>query len=771
MKFHFTHGCLLEIETEYNANQQICGKIKMDKNDMDQPRNSSSGVVEAVPVRGGSRVLRSAPGRKPLRIAAGSGSRCDTASATTRKKRLDPPAQVMKIPLTAAVCLPGLSPPGLCIFAEVSDVKTPDMDDIADRMRMDAGEVTLMNHNSIFKTHLLSQTGFSEDQLSLSDHQILPSRRGNLDRSYTCSTRSAAYNPNYYSDNTSSDSFIGSGDLRTFGQSANGQWRNSTPVSGSTLQKSRNSRSLYLETRKTSSGLSNNFTGKSNHHCHVSAYEKSFPIKPVSSPSWSGSCRRNLLSPKKTQRRHISTAEETVQEEEREIYRQLLQMVTGKQFSIAKPTTHFPLHLSRCLSSSKNTLKDPLFKNGNSCATQIVGSDTSSSGSASILTAQEQLSHSVFSLSSYTPDAGTFGSKDSDPVHQPEHDHSLSHQANNLPASNTESEGSDSVILLKVKDSQIPTPSPTFFQAELWIKELTSVYDSRARERLRQIEEQKALALQLQNQRLQEQEHSVHDSVELHLRVPLEKEIPVTIAQETGKKGHKLTDSEDEFPEITEEMEKEIKNVFRNGNQDEVLSEAFRLTITRKDIQTLNHLNWLNDEIINFYMNMLMERSKEKGLPSVHAFNTFFFTKLKTAGYQAVKRWTKKVDVFSVDILLVPIHLGVHWCLAVVDFRKKNITYYDSMGGINNEACRILLQYLKQESIDKKRKEFDTNGWQLFSKKSQEIPQQMNGSDCGMFACKYADCITKDRPINFTQQHMPYFRKRMVWEILHRKLL
>ncbi|XP_054382584.1 sentrin-specific protease 1 isoform X4 [Pongo abelii] len=650
----------------------------------------------------------------------------------------------MKIPLTATICLPGSSPPGLCIFAKVSDVKRLEMDDIADRMRMDAGEVTLVNHNSVFKTHLLPQTGFPEDQLSLSDQQILSSRQGYLDRSFTCSTRSAAYNPSYYSDNPSSDSFLGSGDLRTFGQSANGQWRNSTPSSSSSLQKSRNSRSLYLETRKTSSGLSNIFAGKSNHHCHVSAYEKSFPIKPVPSPSWSGSCRRSLLSPKKTQRRHVSTAEETVQEEEREIYRQLLQMVTGKQFTIAKPTTHFPLHLSRCLSSSKNTLKDSLFKNGNSCASQIIGSDTSSSGSASILTNQEQLSHSVYSLSSYTPDVVAFGSKDSGTLHHPHHHHSVPHQPDNLAASNTQSEGSDSVILLKVKDSQTPTPR-------------TSVYDSRARERLRQIEEQKALALQLQNQRLQEREHSVHDSVELHLRVPLEKEIPVTVAQETQKKGHKLTDSEDEFPEITEEMEKEIKNVFRNGNQDEVLSEAFRLTITRKDIQTLNHLNWLNDEIINFYMNMLMERSKEKGLPSVHAFNTFFFTKLKTAGYQAVKRWTKKVDVFSVDILLVPIHLGVHWCLAVVDFRKKNITYYDSMGGINNEACRILLQYLKQESIDKKRKEFDTNGWQLFSKKSQEIPQQMNGSDCGMFACKYADCITKDRPINFTQhQHSTF---------------
>lgn len=67
---------------------------------------------------------------------------------------------------------------------------------------------------------------------------------------------------------------------------------------------------LFLQTFFFFSGLSNNFTGKSNHHCHVSAYEKSFPIKPVPSPSWSGSCRRNLLSPKKTQRRHISTAEE-----------------------------------------------------------------------------------------------------------------------------------------------------------------------------------------------------------------------------------------------------------------------------------------------------------------------------------------------------------------------------------------------------------------------------------------------------------------------------
>ncbi|XP_071588938.1 LOW QUALITY PROTEIN: sentrin-specific protease 1 [Heliangelus exortis] len=534
------------------------------------------------------------------------------------------------------------------------------------------------------------------------------------------------------------------------GSSANGQWRGlgGPPLGSAPPQKPRLSRGSYLEARKNPSGTATTFVGKSNHHSHVSA----FPIKPLQSPSWSG--RRSLLSPKKTPRRFISTAEETVREEEREIYRQLLQMVTGKQFSTSKPSSLFPFHLSRCSNSSKTLLKEAPSKNSKLFEPPSLAPSPTAT---SILQEQPPHKPSLYSPPLYPP--SIFQSRNS----------AAQQQQENPPAANTQSEGSDSVILLKVKDSRTPAPSLPFFQAELWIKELTSVYDSRARERWRQIEEQKALAQQLQSQRLQE--HSVQDVVDLNLRVPLEKEIPVTVVPEEKEEDGKAAESEEEFPEITEEMEKEIKQVFRGGNQDEVLSEAFRLTITRKDIQTLNNLNWLNDEIINFYMNLLMERSKEKGLPTVHAFNTFFFTKLKTAGYQAVKRWTKKVDIFSVDLLLVPIHLGVHWCLAVVDFRKKTITYYDSMGGINSEACRILLQYLKQESLDKKRKELDTNGWALLSKKSQEIPQQMNGSDCGMFACKYADCITKDKPINFTQQHMPYFRKRMAWEILHRKLL
>ena len=53
--------------------------------------------------------------------------------------------------------------------------------------------------------------------------------------------------------------------------------------------------------------------------------------------------------------------------------------------------------------------------------------------------------------------------------------------------------------------------------------------------------------------------------------------------------------------------------------------------------------------------------------------------KLRAAG---VARWTKKVDVFSQDLLIIPInHDSLHWCLATVDMRSRAISYYDSMRG------------------------------------------------------------------------------------------
>lgn len=200
-----------------------------------------------------------------------------------------------------------------------------------------------------------------------------------------------------------------------------------------------------------------------------------------------------------------------------------------------------------------------------------------------------------------------------------------------------------------------------------------------------------------------------------------------------------------------------------------VIASKFNLNITRRDMLTLSGLNWLNDEVINFYMNLLIERGKLPHQPKTYAFNTFFYPKILKDGQSSVCRWTRKIDLFTYDVICVPIHLGMHWCMAIVDMRRKTVSYYDSMGKPNVQCTEAIFRYLQDEHAEKKGSPFDTKGWQL--KCVRDVPQQMNGSDCGMFSCTYAEFATRNAPFNFSQEDMPYFRRKMVVELMIGELL
>uniref|UniRef100_A0A8C6WMM2 Si:dkey-21c19.3 n=1 Tax=Neogobius melanostomus TaxID=47308 RepID=A0A8C6WMM2_9GOBI len=429
-------------------------------------------------------------------------------------------------------------------------------------------------------------------------------------------------------------------------------------------------------------------------------YEKTFPIKVIQSPT-------NSTSSGRIQRPKLhSTAQESICEDEKEIYRQLLSIVSGGQSSfLHSGNSHAIVRSHRdftsFLMSSRRLLQ---------CSSSPVSveGETSEgfSGSPSLRDVPSQSSSNLHSPVDVCKMANQTWGLDTDITftksYLPTSPSPSVLQDGTSQDTKSSAQDGDSVIIVK---EQKPKPQDharlPCFQAELWIKELTSMYDSRARERRRQIEEQEALAAQLLRQRLSEEVlHSPH--VEVHIRVPLEKEVPLAPVAEEPKP----LEEKPEFPELTDEMEVEINRVLRGSNPHEVLSEGFGLSLTRKDLQTLSNLNWLNDEVINFYMNLLVERSKNPNLPSVNTFNTFFFPKLRSSGYSAVRRWTKKMDIFSRDILLVPVHLGVHWCLSVVDFRKKAVLYFDSMGGNNDEACSILFEYLQLESKDKRERKW-----------------------------------------------------------------
>nr|XP_020643038.1 sentrin-specific protease 2 isoform X4 [Pogona vitticeps] len=263
-------------------------------------------------------------------------------------------------------------------------------------------------------------------------------------------------------------------------------------------------------------------------------------------------------------------------------------------------------------------------------------------------------------------------------------------------------------------------------------------------------------------------------SEEVSLRLRLSQEgisyRSCSLVESEEQKWQSVDKSTAGLPALTEDMEREIANALSHGEDDEILTSAFKLNITRGDIQTLKNQQWLNDVVINFYMNLLVERNKKPGFADLYAFSTFFYPKLNSAGYCAVRRWTKGVDLFQYDMILVPIHISVHWALVVIDMRRETIKYFDSMGQNGDRICMKLLQYLQEESKAKRNMGINPTSWTLYSVKPHEIPQQSNGSDCGMFACKYADFISRDKPIVFTQCHMPYYRKRMVWEILHQQI-
>jgi Ulp1 protease family, C-terminal catalytic domain len=94
---------------------------------------------------------------------------------------------------------------------------------------------------------------------------------------------------------------------------------------------------------------------------------------------------------------------------------------------------------------------------------------------------------------------------------------------------------------------------------------------------------------------------------------------------------------------------------------------------------TLTGDNWVNDHIIEFYLQMVVRRStleENTGMPRVHAMNTYFYTRLINSGYSSVQNWTKNIDIFSYSLILIPIHLDLHWNCQNKCYMVYNIYIY-----------------------------------------------------------------------------------------------
>ncbi|KAI8975734.1 hypothetical protein BDF20DRAFT_914598 [Mycotypha africana] len=214
---------------------------------------------------------------------------------------------------------------------------------------------------------------------------------------------------------------------------------------------------------------------------------------------------------------------------------------------------------------------------------------------------------------------------------------------------------------------------------------------------------------------------------------------------------------------LTEEENLIVDKLFKGG-QSGIIAEMRTARVTFKDIYKLYPETWLNDEIINFYFELLADRSgKTDNIPAIHCFNTFFYSTLRDSGYQKVRRWTKRVDVFAKDLLFVPINQSYHWILGVMDMKRKVVSVYDSLGGTHNHILDTFLSYLQEEHIDKKKTELDITEWR--KEMPTNIPQQGNMSDCGAFTCTFAERLSRQMPFDFSQKDMTTIRRRIALNI------
>lgn len=234
------------------------------------------------------------------------------------------------------------------------------------------------------------------------------------------------------------------------------------------------------------------------------------------------------------------------------------------------------------------------------------------------------------------------------------------------------------------------------------------------------------------------------------------------------------------FVPLTHEEEAVVKAaLFSSSNRGKLLVNhaSSNIDITGEIIMCLKPKSWLNDDVINLYLELLKEREKREPQKFLkcHFFNTFFYKKLRDAktasDFKSLGRWTthRKLGYHLVDCdkIFIPVHKEIHWCLAVINKKDQKFQYLDSLGGTDSQCLSILAKYYVDEVKGKTGQDIDVSKWE--KEFVRDLPTQENGYDCGVFMIKYIDFYSRGVGLCFKQEDMPYFRRRTAKEILRLK--
>ena len=255
------------------------------------------------------------------------------------------------------------------------------------------------------------------------------------------------------------------------------------------------------------------------------------------------------------------------------------------------------------------------------------------------------------------------------------------------------------------------------------------------------------------------------------------------------------------FRPLTQKEAEEVNDYTTNDscNPDTVFTTE-NINFSREKLACMRPLIWLNDEIINVSMLLLQKRcndlcARDPNRKPSHFFNSFLMYNLLKG--ISVTGWTKKLNVFGMDKIYIPInHKDIHWLLGVICVQLHEIHLYESMirgPRKRNDKYSMYFNELEKWILC----EQEQSSPQLLTKKTQwkmifheDSPQQwdfdqgldddgnqiFNLTECGVFLIMTADFLNDGLELDRNSfgngiENMAYFRTKIVNDIIRGDLI
>lgn len=234
---------------------------------------------------------------------------------------------------------------------------------------------------------------------------------------------------------------------------------------------------------------------------------------------------------------------------------------------------------------------------------------------------------------------------------------------------------------------------------------------------------------------------------------------------------------------------KKIGYFDRNKYKD-ILSKSRKLTYYKAIERLLKNSEkysakekYLNDESISLYSAFLKERYTDNFYWYSQNVNTILNKDEKDSELNHyknnIRRFTKKVNIFDSKYIFFPVNLfnGLHWILVVYDTQNKILTGYDSyIKGIPNEVIDEILKkvlvylrlefftlFRKKDDTSQKREHYVLTGVELQVLIAEQLVQQEDDFNCGVFVCWYMYCLCNS--LSLTTPILPNFRDEILTKI------